>query len=177
MILLDLPIYQFIINLLGFSTFTVSIMKLITSFGSTMVIITGILSIFLLFKNKKYFKIFLLANLIGVIFNNLLKIIIKRPRPTETMALTSETSYSFPSGHSMMSLIFYGLIIYFILINVKKKWLKNLLIFILSLLIILIGISRVYLGVHYVSDVIGAWLIGGIYLFGFLKIYNKKEKN
>lgn len=177
MILFDLPIYQFITNILGFSAFTVSIMKLITTFGSTLVIVTGILSVFVLFKDKKYFKVFLLANLIGVLFNNLLKIIIKRPRPTETMVLTSETSYSFPSGHSMMSLIFYGLIIYFISINVKKKWLKNLLIFVLSLLIILIGFSRIYLGVHYVSDVIGAWLIGLIYLFGFLKIYNKKKKN
>lgn len=176
MILFDLPIYQFVMNIFPPTNLMTIIMKFITTLGSTLVIVSGILSVAILFKNKKYFKVFFIANAIGVILNNLLKIIFKRSRPTTTMVLTSESSYSFPSGHSMMSMIFYGLIIYYVIKNVNKKWLRNSLVIFLSVIILFIGISRIYLGVHYATDVFCGFLFGAIYLVSFIKILNNKSK-
>lgn len=175
MILFDLPIYQFIMSVFGTSKFMIFFMKLITTFGSTFVIITGILCIGILIKNKKFFKIFILANLIGVILNNLIKIIIRRPRPSQTIPFSYEKSYSFPSGHSMMSMIFYGLIIYYIFKTIKNRKFKVFLSSILSIIIIFIGISRIYLGVHYVTDVLGGFIFGIIYLYLFIKLLDKYE--
>ena len=108
MILFDLPIYQFIMSIFSVNNTILTIMKLITTLGSTLVIVSGILSVAIIsWKNKKIFLTFLSANLIGVILNNLIKIIVRRPRPTQTLVMTVENSYSFPSGHSMMSMIFY----------------------------------------------------------------------
>lgn len=173
MILFDLPVYRFITTIFNYSLSTIMIMKLITTLGSTLVIVSGICSIAILFKDKKYFKVFLASNLIGVIFNNLLKLLFRRPRPTTTMVLTAESSYSFPSGHSMMSIIFYGLIIYYVVKSVNKKTLRNALVLLLSLIILSVGVSRIYLGVHYATDVVGGFLIGAIYLIFFIKLMNK----
>lgn len=72
---------------------------------------------------------------------------------------------------------FYGFAIYLIYKNMKNKVIRDRLIILLSILIFLVGISRVYLGVHYATDVIGAFIIGAIYLYCFIKyIYNKKTK-
>lgn len=173
MILFDLPVYQFIMSLFWPPTTWATIMKIITALGSTIVLITGILCVAILVKNKKYFLIFTICNLIGVIINNIIKLIVRRPRPTQTMLLTSETSYSFPSGHSMMSMIFYGLIIYYVCKFVKKQKLKIFLVGLLSMIIFLIGLSRIYLGVHYATDVLGGYILGIIYLVIFIKLQNK----
>ena len=175
MILFDLPVYQFIMSIFGLTSTMMLIMKFITTLGSTLVIVTSILCIAVLVKNKKYFLIFTFANLIGVILNNILKIIIRRPRPTETLVLTAESSYSFPSAHSMMSMIFYGLLIYYVTKFVKKKWLKNALVGILSAIILFVGISRIYLGVHYATDVLAGYIVGIIYLVFFIKFLKKKK--
>lgn len=97
MILFDLPVYQFIMSIFVPSVTMTVFMKFITTLGSTIVLVTAIASIAILVKNKKYFKIFLLANVIGVIISSTLKLIVHRPRPTTTMMFTSESSYSFPS--------------------------------------------------------------------------------
>lgn len=173
MILFDLPIYQFIISTFSLSTWMITLMKLFTSLGSTLVIVSGILCVMILFKDKKYFKNFLLACLFGTILNNLIKLIARRPRPTTTMLLTYEKSYSFPSGHTMMSTIFYGLIIYYVYKNVKNKKLKTFIICLLSLIIFMVGVSRIYLGVHYATDVFGGYIFGIFYLVIFVKLINK----
>ena len=175
MILFDLPIYQFVMSIFVPSTLMTVLMKFITTLGSTIVLVTGILSVAILIKNKKYFKIFIIANVVGVILNNVLKLIIRRPRPTETMLLTYESSYSFPSGHSMMSMIFYGLIIYYVIKFINKKWLRNSLVTLLSLIIFSVGFTRIYLGVHYATDVIAGFIIGAVYLYIFTRIAEKKK--
>ena len=175
MILFDLPIYQFIISTFGLSSNMITIMRLITALGSTIVIITGILCIAVLFKDKNYFKIFVIANALGVILNNIIKLIVRRKRPSNTFILTNETSYSFPSGHSMMSIIFYGLIIYYVCKFVKNKKIKILLTSVLSAIILLVGLSRIYLGVHYATDVLGGYLFGIIYLILFIKIGKSRK--
>ena len=105
--------------------------------------------------------------------------ILQRPRPIE-FKIINETGYSFPSGHSMISMAFYGYIIYLIYNNIKNKYLKTALISILSLLIVMIGISRIYLGVHYTSDVCAGFLVSISYLIIYINFANKiimnKEK-
>lgn len=81
-----------------------------------------------------------------------------------------QVGYSFPSGHSMVSMAFYGFLIYLIYNNIKNKYIKWILICSLSILIILIGISRIYLGVHYTSDVLAGFLISISYLVIYTRI-------
>lgn len=147
------------------------IIKYITWFGSATCLILITLLSFIL-KNKKI-SICILSNLtIITLLNQIFKFIFVRPRPTEFRIIT-ETGYSFPSGHSMISMAFYGFIIYLIYNKVKNKYIKWLLIIFLSLLIISIGISRIYLGVHYTSDVLGGFLISISYLILYIKYTNK----
>lgn len=150
-------------------------LKIITNLGST--IFLCILLIILLFTlNKRIDKIALIANLsIVVIINQVLKYIIKRPRPIG-YRLVSASGYSFPSGHMMASIAFYGFLIYLINMKVNNKKIKYILISLLSIIIILIGFSRIYLGVHYLTDVIAGFLLGFIYLIIFIDIYKKGLK-
>lgn len=175
MILFDLPVYQFIMSIFPVSMSMTVIMKMITTLGSSIVIVAGLISVAVLIRDKKYFKIFVFANLLAIILNNIIKLIVHRPRPSNTMTLAVETSYSFPSGHSMMSMVFYGLVIYYVRKFVKKKWISNLLTVVLSLVILAVGITRIYLGVHYATDVLAAYVIGFVYLFVFIKILEKRE--
>ena len=162
---------------LAFSLFKIrtplltKIFLIITNLGSPYVLILLTLLSFLL-KNKKL-SFIITANLgLITIINQVLKFIVKRPRPSD-LFLIVETGYSFPSGHSMVSLSFYGLLIYFIYKYFKNKKLKVFLITLLSLIIVLIGVSRVYLGVHFVSDVISGFLLSLSYLIIFIKVINK----
>lgn len=144
-------------------------LKIITQFGDAIILITISLISLIILKNKKV-GIAISLNLISIAFlNQILKRIIQRPRP-EGFRLIEEKGYSFPSGHSMVSMAFYGLIIYFIYKYVKNKKVKTTICAILSILIILIGISRIYLGVHYASDVIAGFLISISYLIIYITI-------
>lgn len=172
MVLFDLPVYQFLISFFTISPFMINCMKFFTSFGSTIFIICGILSVAILVKDKKYFLNFAIANGIGVALNTIIKIIVRRPRPSVTMPFSYEKSFSFPSGHTMMSTIFYGLIIYYVYKNVKNQKLKYFLVSLLSLIIVFVGVSRIYLGVHYATDVAAAYILGIVYLIVYLKLSN-----
>ena len=123
-------------------------------------------------KNKKIGLLIGTNLVIVTILNQVLKFILQRPRPTE-YRIINEIGYSFPSGHSMVSMAFYGFLIYLIYKNVKNKYLKLSLISILSLLIVMIGISRIYLGVHYTSDVCAGFLISISYLVLYINLANR----
>jgi len=145
------------------------IAKIITTIGSAYVIIPVWIISIIAFRKKKESK-YIFVNL-GLIFivNQLLKMIIARPRP-EGLRIVEESGYSFPSGHSMVSMAFYGLFAYLIYKNVKNKYLKWISITALIIMITLIGLSRIYLGVHYASDVIAGFCISICYLMIFTKI-------
>ena len=100
--------------------------------------------------------------------------IIARPRP-DILRLVYETGYSFPSGHAMVATGFYGFLIYIANKKIKNKALRRCITILLTLLIFLIGISRIYLGVHYATDIIGAFIIGIIYLVIFINILKKNS--
>ena len=177
---LDMVVYRLVILNLRSEPVT-AIMKVITNLSSAYVLIAITIGILLFVKNKKV-GLCVASNLvITTLLNQLLKYIIQRPRP-DGYRLIAESGYSFPSGHSMVSMAFYGLIIYLIWKMVKNKKIKYISCGILGLLIPMIGFSRIYLGVHYASDVIGGFAISIVYLLLFTNIARsvlqlEKEKN
>ena len=100
----------------------------------------------------------------GVVLNQLLKGLFARPRPFFEHPLLVETSYSFPSGHAMESLVVYGMLAYFALLALKTWRARTAVVFGTALLVLLIGLSRMYLGVHYFSDVLAGYAAGGVWL-------------
>lgn len=154
------------------SDFATPIAKFITNFGGAIFIITLMITLFILIKDKKIGLSIFLNLVIVTTLNQLLKRILRRPRPTE-YRIIEETGYSFPSGHSMVSMAFYGYLIYLIYKYVKNKYIKWTLIVLLSILICSIGISRIYLGVHYTSDVLGGFLASISYLVIYISAVNK----
>ena len=100
----------------------------------------------------------------GVLFNYLLKTNYQRLRPTIYPSAYVLTSYSFPSGHAMVSTCFYGAIMWVLAIRLREPWLKALLLFLGTLLIAGIGLSRIYFAVHYPTDIIGGILAGVAWL-------------
>ena len=165
---LDVFVYRLVILNLRSEPLT-AIMKVITNLSSAYVLIAISLGTLICIKNKKV-GLCITANLaITTILNQILKYIIQRPRP-DGYRLIAESGYSFPSGHSMVSMAFYGLIIYLIWKMVKDKKIKYISCGILGILIPLIGFSRIYLGVHYASDVIGGFAISIAYLLLFTNI-------
>jgi len=124
----------------------------------------------LILKRKKFFSYALLISvniIIGALLNYILKQLFQRQRP-DLLRLVEIGGYSFPSGHSMSSIIFYGFLV-FLSIRYIKHWLKYCIAGILSMLIIVIGISRIYMGVHYASDVIGGFIVGLGWIILFIK--------
>ena len=94
------------------------------------------------------------------ILNRILKHLVQRPRPEEALHLILQGGYSFPSGHSASSFAFYAMLIYLINVYVENKRTAAILTAMLSVIIFLIGTSRIYLGVHYPTDVLGGWSEG-----------------
>lgn len=175
--ILKLDIYGYdLVSKFLISDFVTPIAKNITHLGGAIFLITLSLILLLIIKNKKIGILIWLNLGISVLLNQALKFIIQRPRPTE-FRIINESGYSFPSGHSMISAAFYGFLIYLIYKNVKNKYLKWSLITLLSLVILTIGISRIYLGVHYTSDVIAGFLISVSYLIIFIHFAKDFMKN
>ena len=169
---IDKNVYSFIADNIMNGGLT-PILKVITELGGVaFTIIAGVL-IFIFCKKIRWFVTF---DLVGVtLVNQIIKHIVRRPRPN-ILRLVEESGYSFPSGHSMVSMAFYGIIIYLVYKNVSNKYLKWLLISLLSLLILSIGFSRIYVGVHYFTDVAGGFLLGLAYVVIYVNIYNNKVK-
>lgn len=132
---------------------------------------------FILLRGKYYAEmLWLLINtgLIAGIANPTIKLLFMRPRPTLNHLVT-EHSYSFPSGHSTASVLLYGTIILLLPQFIKQKNFCLFLQIILGLGIFLIGISRIYVGVHFPSDVLGGFCFGLAWLLMTYPIYLEKR--
>lgn len=143
-----------------------------THIGDTIpVIIIAVILLLIFRKWEDRMKIgFSLA--LTVAINQLLKIIIARPRPPLERRLITQSGYSYPSGHSMVSLCIYGVLIYFAITKIQNKVLKIIAVSLLTLMILLIGISRIYVGVHYPSDVLGGYLLTTVIIISSISLLN-----
>ncbi len=159
---MDQTVYEYVVLHLRQEPLTI-VMMLFTNLGEPYFLMMVVLLSFICAKDKKV-GIWITINLvISVGLNLLLKNVIQRPRP-EGYRLIQEHGYSFPSGHSMVSVAFYGFIAYLVWKKVENKRAKYILCAIFSILPVLIGFSRIYLGVHYASDVLAGFLLSISYL-------------
>lgn len=145
--------------------------KIITYLASSIFLLL-ICLLCIVFIKKRKVSILIIVNLLNTVLINLvLKSIFSRPRPLELMMI-EESGFSFPSGHSMAALSFYGFLIYLMWMKNYKN--KKIITVFLIILVILIGISRIYLGVHFASDVISGFIVSLIYLLLFTKYVSNK---
>ena len=168
----DAAVYNFVIGLRSDSL--TKTLLFITEFASVKGIVF-LCAVSLIGLFWKYYKsLFLVLNVIvSTIFNVVIKNIMMVPRPN-ILRLAEETGYSFPSGHSMASVAFYGFTVYLILSSDMNKYLKIVFSSLLVILIIVIGFSRVYLGVHNASDVIAGYAISTGLLLADIMILKKR---
>ncbi|CCZ56617.1 pAP2 family protein [Clostridium sp. CAG:1219] len=151
---------------------TLELMKVITTSCSAIAIMLVVLLVILTAKDKNIGIIFAINIVLCYVLNFIIKFVVKRERPLEYM-LIPENGYSFPSAHSMISVTFYGFLAYMAIRFVKNKYLKVSFLVLSILGTLLVGFSRICLGVHYFSDVVCGFLFGYIYLLLFLKVTGK----
>ncbi len=143
-------------------------MEAVTTIGRGLPMIVMALTFFgwFLWRGQKAEYMVLGGALLSLAVNPVLKILVDRPRPTEDLVMIwrDPAGMGFPSGHAATAMILFGLVYYLAPIMVPWKRAILLLRFSSLMLILLIGISRVYLGAHWPSDVLGGFLVGGIML-------------
>lgn len=137
-------------------------MKSITILGNTIPVLC-IACFIMIYLNKKERYLFGTNIIITVLSNQIIKRIIKRPRPNH-LRLIKQGGYSYPSGHAMIAIGLYGLVLYFVNKKVKDKKQRIFFSSLLTFIMIGIGISRVYVGVHYPSDIIAGYLLSSLIL-------------
>jgi undecaprenyl-diphosphatase len=121
---------------------------------------------FLLLRGKRRLAIYLLmVSIAGKLFCDLLKILIARPRPGVVPHLTTVTTLSFPSAHAMNSAIVYLTLAAIAGTVITDRRLRAYVFGLATLIIVVVGVSRVYLGVHYPSDILAGWFLGALWAF------------
>jgi membrane-associated phospholipid phosphatase len=105
--------------------------------------------------------------------NVLIKTVVARPRPLDTVVevVQAVSGNSFPSGHVMFYTVFFGFLFFLVTLQMPRSWLKTGLLVVLGTLVVLIGPSRIYVGAHWLSDVIAAYLIGVVLLLISIELY------
>ena len=129
--------------------------------GTVVIVVVGVAALFLWHTEHKHSARLLLAATIGnILLNGALKLVYHRPRPSVFAWQTTAVSSSFPSGHAMSATVVYGTVAYLLMRLQKHYWAKMLTLAGAILLILLICLTRLYLGVHYPSDVLGGIIVG-----------------
>ncbi len=143
-------------------------------FSPQSVIITALIILLILgFGLQWEALVALIAALLSIGLNVLVKDLIMRPRPAVTLVhvLATLKDYSFPSGHVMFYTGFYGFIMFLAFTLLKPSWKRTLLLVFFGLLVLLVGVSRIYVGEHWASDVVGAYLLGTLTLVAIIELY------
>ena len=119
-----------------------------------------------LYFSRRWYQLFILVFGVygGMILNAILKLIFARQRPVLDFPLVSLSTYSFPSGHTMGATVFYGTILLITVPMLKKWWLQGIAFILAIAMILFVGATRIYLGAHYFSDILGAVLEGTAWL-------------
>ena len=160
-----------------------SIMKVFTWIGSgyvvTAIALVGFIVLYFVLRYRH--QAFLLLTVVtgSILLNKALKSYFKRERP-EIHRILDANGYSFPSGHSMMAFALYAIIAYIAWRNLKTTMSRVALVLFTALMIIIIGTSRIYLGVHYPSDVVGGFAVSALWVTIAISVYayfqNKRKK-
>lgn len=153
--------------IVSFNTpFLTTSMKAVTLLGSGAVLmLLSLLVFFILYWHKRdwYSLTILFVFGGGWVLGAFLKLIVRRPRP-DVLRLVEVSGYSFPSGHALLSTVFYGFLAYLLWSYFRQSRFRYVTSFGLAILVALIGISRIYLGAHYPSDVFAGFVVGGCWL-------------
>jgi undecaprenyl-diphosphatase len=142
-------------------------MRIATALGTwralTAVAIAGA-ALFWLRGDGRAARILIAATLGAALVENLLKVAVRRPRPEPYFGTPLPASYAFPSGHALDSLVVYGTLAVLVARHIERRAARLWLLFGLVVLVGLIGVSRIYLGVHWPTDVLGGWVVGAAWL-------------
>ncbi len=156
-----------------------AIMKLFTFIGSTTsIVVFSLLVLFFLynvFKHRSELVLFMIVLLGSNVLFISLKLFFHRARPN-FHRLIEVGGYSFPSGHATNAITFYGLLAFLLWRHIPARWGRTVLIVISIAMIIMIGTSRIYLGVHYPTDIISGYLVGGFWLAIAIWFYQRYEE-
>lgn len=177
MFVFDLPITQVVqaIYIPGFDKLMVLISDLGGSYWGGFSVLIICVGFYIL---RRYMNIFLILSsvLLTSTLSQIAKRIINRPRPDPNLIKQHEqflVSGSFPSGHVLFAMGFYGFLLVLVLSKMKESKMRNVLVVLLLSMIIFMGVSRIYLGAHWLSDILGSYLLGSAWLilvFRFLAI-------
>ena len=149
-------------------------MKVITNLGGVLFFVSFLIVVFLVVSNKKIGYCMFINLLIAYIFSLLFKNIFRSSRPL-IMLIEKPIDFSFPSGHTMCSIVFYGFLIYVVSKFVKNVNIKRVINIILIIIIFLVPFSRLYLGVHFFTDIFAGMILGIVCLLMFINYVKIKE--
>lgn len=172
----DLQLHEVFVPFI--SNTNTAFMRAITFLGTHKFLVPAnllLIAALLLYKKRKKALLVTIVAFASLGLMSLLKNLFQRNRPVNPL-VEGITNYSFPSGHAFMSVAFFGLLLYFITDFIKIGWQRMLLTGMLIVLLLLIGVSRIYLNVHYATDVMAGWLIGSCWLMLVIAIFNKLNK-
>ncbi len=144
-----------------------TIFRAVTVLGNTYFVVPFSVLIGLVFILKKQWQravIFALAIGGSMLLNGLLKLFFARVRPAYPQAPHTMTSFSFPSGHAMIAVLMFGILVYLLIPSIKQKTARAALLVGAIVLTLLVGFSRLYLGVHYLSDVLAGFAFSSFLL-------------
>jgi undecaprenyl-diphosphatase len=150
-----------------------TVMIVITSFGEWwMMTFIGLCVGFVWWQRRQRGRVVLLATagLGGAALNQLIKLLVHRVRPDQVGRLVTVQGFSFPSGHAMMSFCFYVTLAY-LLVASRPTGVRIAAVVVALVFVGLIGLSRIYLAVHYTSDVIGGFTAGAVWVFTNITAY------
>lgn len=145
-----------------------AIFYFVSSLGFTVqsIVIEALALLILWLLRLRMESLFLALTLLADLLGGILKVVVGRHRPTADLVHVFQQIQqpSFPSGHTLHYVVFYGFLMFILITNFKSSWPRNIALVIFALLILLVGPSRIYLGEHWPTDVIGAYLIGALFL-------------
>jgi len=137
-------------------------------------VIFAIFGLFLILKNKKYFYAFTIATSLGIVLTETIKYTVQRVRPNSLLLM--EQGFSFPSAHATIAMVFIFSSIFLLVPLMKKGLIKNVFLLVSSIIFLLVIFSRIYLSVHFTSDVVAGMILGSIsFLFAEMICCYKKE--
>lgn len=154
------------------------LMRFISWFGffpQTLLVIAGLVFFLLVIRFKWEALMAVTAAAAAMILNTVVKFFVARPRPGQSLVhvFAEVGGFSFPSGHVMFYTAFYGFLAFIAYTHLKQGWLRIIMVTIFTLMVVLVGPSRIYLGEHWASDVLGGYLLGSLTLIGAIQLYKR----